>query len=45
MSRFSLTLLLILILIIGGIVFLSTVNTEVAPKQVEKAMLNDSAPQ
>lgn len=44
MSRFSLLLILILVVIVGGILLLATVDTEVAPARVEKAMLNDAAP-
>ncbi|MET0269788.1 MAG: hypothetical protein ABW173_05090 [Sphingomonas sp.] len=43
MSRFSLLLILILVVIVGGILLLATVDTEVAPVQVEKAMLNEAA--
>ncbi|WP_203234600.1 hypothetical protein [Sphingomonas solaris] len=43
MSRFSLLLILILVVIVGGIILLGTVNTEVAPVRVEKAMLNEAS--
>ncbi|SNS36400.1 hypothetical protein SAMN06295912_10563 [Sphingomonas laterariae] len=42
MSRFGLILIVLLLLIVGGIVFLSTVDTEVPPVRVEKAMLNEA---
>ena len=42
MSRFGLILIVLLLLIVGGLVFLSTVNTEVQPQTVEKAMLNEA---
>ena len=44
MSRFSIILSLILVAIIGFIALLATVDTEVPPVRVEKAMLNDAAP-
>lgn len=44
MSRFSLLLLLIALVIVGGILYLATVDTEVPPVRVEKAMLNEAAP-
>lgn len=43
MSRFGIVLILLLVLIVGGVILLSTVDTEVAPKQVEKVMLNEAA--
>jgi hypothetical protein len=43
MSRFSIILILILVAIAGLIVFLASVNTEVPPVRVEKAMLNEAA--
>ena len=43
MSRFGLILIVLLLLLIGGVAFLSTVDTEVPPVQVEKAMLNEVA--
>ena len=42
MSRFGLILIVLLLLIVGGLVFLSTANTEVQPQTVEKAMLNEA---
>ncbi len=42
MSRFGLILIVLLLLIAGGAVFLSTVDTEVQPTTVEKAMLNEA---
>lgn len=44
MSRFSLLLILILVVIVGGILLLASMDTEVAPTRVEKAMLNEAAP-
>lgn len=43
MSRFSIILILILVAIVGLIVLLATVDTEVPPVRVEKAMLNEAA--
>jgi hypothetical protein len=45
MSRSSLVIVLVLVVLIGGAILLSTVNTEVAPRPVEKAMLNEAAAQ
>ena len=46
MSRASLILLFVVLIIVGGAVYLASMNTEVATKQVEKAVvLNDAAPQ
>ncbi|WP_380874989.1 hypothetical protein ACFB49_02610 [Sphingomonas sp. DBB INV C78] len=45
MSRFGIILIVLLLVLIGGVVFLSTVDTEVPPARVEKAMLNEAAPQ
>lgn len=45
MSRSSLLLLLIVLVIIGVAVALGSVNTEVAPRTVEKDMLNAAAAQ
>ncbi len=42
MSRSTLILVLILVLVVGGIVWLANINTEVAPVTVEKAMLNEA---
>ena len=42
MSRFGLILIVLLLLIVGGLVFLSTADTEVQPQTVEKAMLNEA---
>jgi hypothetical protein len=43
MSRPVLILVLILVLIVGGVLYLGTKNTEVQPQRVEKEMLNDAA--
>ena len=43
MSRPLLILLLVLLLIVGALFALSSMNTEVAPRPVEKAMLNEAA--
>jgi len=45
MSRSSLILIVVLVVLIGGVVWLSMVDTEVAPTRVEKAMLNEAAAQ
>lgn len=45
MSRFSIILILIVVVLVGLVVLLASVNTEVPPARVEKAMLNDAAPQ
>ena len=42
MSRFSFTLLSVVIIIIAALVALSFVNTERPPVTVEKAMLNEA---
>jgi hypothetical protein len=42
-SRPILILVLVLVIIVGGLVWLANVNTEVAPVTVEKAMLNEAA--
>lgn len=44
MSRPTLILVLVLVVIVGALIALANVNTEVAPKPVEKAMLNEAAP-
>jgi hypothetical protein len=43
MSRASILLVLIVILIVGGVLFLANRNTEVQPVHVEKEMLNVAA--
>jgi len=43
MSRASIILTLIILVILGGVLFLSTKNTEVPPTRVEKDMLNDAS--
>ena len=43
MSRSILILVLVLVAIVGALVWLANVNTEVAPVTVEKAMLNEAA--
>lgn len=45
MSRLGLVLIVILLVLLGGIAFLATVDTEVQPTRTEKAMLNEAAPQ
>lgn len=45
MSRFSIILLIVVLGVVGLIALLATMNTEVAPTRVEKAMLNEAAPQ
>lgn len=45
MSRLSIVLILILVAVVGLIVLLASVNTEVPPARVEKAMLNEAAAQ
>lgn len=46
MSRASIILIAILVLVVGGALFLASLDTEVAPTRVEKAVvLNDAAPQ
>lgn len=42
MSRFSFILLSVVIIVVGGLVALSFVNTERPPVTVEKAMLNEA---
>ncbi len=43
MSRPMLILILVLVAVVGALVALANVNTEVAPARVEKAMLNEAA--
>jgi hypothetical protein len=45
MSRSTILLILVLILIVGGAYLLAGRNTEVAPVRVEKAMLNEAEAQ
>jgi len=45
MSRSTIIILLILVLIIGGIFLLAGIDTEVAPTRVEKAMQNETQAQ
>jgi hypothetical protein len=45
MSRLSIVLILILVALIGLVVLLASVNTEVPPTRIEKAMLNEAPPQ
>jgi hypothetical protein len=42
-SRPILILVLLVVAVVAALVWLSTVNTEVAPVAVEKAMLNEAA--
>ncbi len=42
MSRFSLIILVVLLLVLAAIVALGFINTEVQPVPVEKAMLNEA---
>lgn len=44
MSRSMLVLILLLVIIVGGAIFLANVDTEVVPQRVEKEMLNDAQP-
>ncbi len=43
MSRPILILIIVLVLVVGALVALANVNSEVAPVVVEKAMLNEAA--
>ena len=43
MSRSMLILILLLVIVVGGLIALANVNTEVTPVRVEKAMLNEAA--
>ena len=43
MSRSMLVLIVVLVALVGALVALASVNTEVAPARVEKAMLNEAA--
>jgi len=45
MSRASLILIVLVIVLIGGAVLLANKDTEVAPVRVEKDMLNEAAAQ
>jgi hypothetical protein len=42
MSRGSLIILLLLVVLIGGAIFLSTRNTEVAPQRMEQDVTNEA---
>ncbi|WP_279330609.1 hypothetical protein [Sphingomonas oleivorans] len=44
MSRASLLLIILLALIVGGVVALTSIDTEVPLKRVEKAVANDAKP-
>ena len=43
MSRFMIILVVVLLVIVGGVIFLSMADTSVEPTRVEKAMLNEAA--
>jgi hypothetical protein len=45
MSRSSLFLILILALIVAGAIWLTRIDTQVAPVRVEKAVLNEAQAQ
>lgn len=45
MSRATISLVLLLVLIVGGLFLLSGRDTEKPPVRVEKALLNEAAPQ
>jgi len=42
MSRFMVIILLLLVLLIGGLVWLSTIDTEVAPQRIEQDVTNEA---
>jgi len=42
MSRGTLIILLLLVVLIGGAIFLSTRNTEVAPQRMEQDVTNEA---
>jgi hypothetical protein len=42
MSRSLVIILLLLVLLIGGVVWLSTIDTEQAPKRVEQDVTNEA---
>lgn len=42
MSRSMLLILLLLVLLIGGLIYLSTIDTEVAPRQIEQDVTNEA---
>jgi len=42
MSRNTLIFLILLILLIGGVVYLSTKDTEVAPQRIEQDVTNEA---
>ncbi len=42
MSRSLIIVILLLVLLVGGAILLAGIDSEVAPKRVEKAMLNES---
>ncbi|MFC7497631.1 hypothetical protein ACFQRC_00150 [Enterovirga sp. GCM10030262] len=45
MSRTALLFLILLVLIIGGAVYLSTLDTEVAPTRIEQDVTNEALAQ
>lgn len=45
MSRSLLLLILGLLVVVGGVIWLGSVDTRTAPQTVEKDMLNDAAAQ
>jgi hypothetical protein len=42
MSRIGLILLLLLLVLVGGAIFLSTLDTEVAPTRIEQDVTNEA---
>lgn len=45
MSRSTLIILLLVLLLVGGLIYLSTIDTEVAPKQMEQDITNEALAQ
>lgn len=42
MSRTALLVLILLVLIIGGLIYLSTIDTEVAPRRIQQDVTNEA---
>jgi uncharacterized integral membrane protein len=44
-SRFPLIIVILLVLLVGGVIFLSTVDTEVAPQRIEQDVTHEALAQ
>ena len=45
MSRATLIILLLVVLLVGGLIYLSTIDTQVAPKRMEQDITNEALAQ